>query len=95
MGTKMQIIDDITTARAWAELVLKGGCTTKVLEQAPQMIGRLHNAERLLERLMAQERHIQRVAYANIAEDEAKQWDRDSNAEGACRSIANKIRAQS
>jgi hypothetical protein len=48
MGLKKQIVDDITTARTWAELVEKGGCTAKVLAQAPEMIGRLCNAERLV-----------------------------------------------
>jgi hypothetical protein len=56
MGIKTQIVDDITTARAWAELVEKGGCTAKVLDQASEMIGRLHNAERLLDSLIAEDR---------------------------------------
>jgi hypothetical protein len=68
MGIKRQIIDDITTARAWAELVEKGGCTAKVLDQAGEMIGRLYNAERLLDRLVTEERE----ACAMICEGHAK-----------------------
>lgn len=55
MGARREIVDNITTARAWAEIVEKGGCTAKVLEQAPGMIGRLFNAERLLDRLIYEE----------------------------------------
>ena len=47
MSIKAQIIDDITTARAWAELLNQGGRTAKVLRDAPEMIRRLCNAERL------------------------------------------------
>jgi len=74
MGTKRQIIDDIITVREWAELVEKGGCTALVLDQALQMIGRLHNAERLLDSLLWAERD----ACAGIVKKEIKRWDRES-----------------
>jgi hypothetical protein len=87
MGVKAQTVDDITTARAWAELVESGGCTANVLEQASQMIGRLHNAERSLNRLIQEERE----ACAKLCEGESFQNDSDHSI--TCEYLAKEIRA--